>query len=110
MGMPQFNIEHQEVCRECTLGEYTESFLPNSDSRSAGVLGVARSMLHDQALPVYLWADACSTAVYLQFRSPHKALGRKTREEAFTRMRPDVEHLYIFGCLTFSHVPSEKRT
>jgi hypothetical protein len=24
--------------------------------------------------------------------------------------RPDVGHLRIFGCLTFSHVPSEKRT
>jgi hypothetical protein len=24
--------------------------------------------------------------------------------------RPGIEHLRIFGCLTFSHVPSEKRT
>jgi hypothetical protein len=37
-------------------------------------------------------------------------LGRKTPEEAFTGSRPNVEHLRIFGCLTFSHVPSEKRT
>jgi hypothetical protein len=36
-------------------------------------------------------------------------LGRKTPEEAFTGSRPDVEHLRIFGCLTFSHVPFEKR-
>jgi hypothetical protein len=27
----------------------------------------------------------------------------------FTGSRPDVEHLRIFGCLTFSHVPSEMR-
>jgi hypothetical protein len=97
MGMPQFNIEHQEVCRECTLGEYTESVFPSSDSRSVGVLGATRSMLHDQALPVYLWEDACSTAVYLQFRSPHRALGRKTLEEAFSGSRPDVEHLAYLG-------------
>jgi hypothetical protein len=37
-------------------------------------------------------------------------LGRKTPEEAFTGHRFDVEHLCIFGCSTFSHVPSEKRT
>jgi len=37
-------------------------------------------------------------------------LGRKTPEEAFSGKRPDVEHLRIFGCLTYSHVPSEKRT
>ena len=42
--------------------------------------------------------------------SPHRALGRKTPKEAFTRSRPYVEHLHIFGCLTFPHVPSEKRT
>jgi hypothetical protein len=37
-------------------------------------------------------------------------LGKKTTEEAFTGSRPDVEHLRIFGCLMFSHVPFEKRT
>jgi hypothetical protein len=73
-------------------------------------VGATRSMLHDQALPFYLWKEACSTTVYLQNRSPHRALGRKTHEEAFSRKRPDVEHLRIFGCLTYSHVPSEKRT
>jgi hypothetical protein len=67
-------------------------------------------MLHDQALPFYLWAEACSTIVYLQNWSLHRALGRKTPEEAFTGSRLDVEHLCIFGCLMFSHVPSEKWT
>jgi len=67
-------------------------------------------MLHDQGLPFFLWDEACSTTVYLQNRSPHRALGSKTVEEAFTRRRPDVGHLRIFRCLTFSHVPSEKRT
>jgi hypothetical protein len=33
-----------------------------------------------------------------------------TPEEAFTDRRPDVEHIRIFGCSTFSHVPSERRT
>jgi hypothetical protein len=33
-----------------------------------------------------------------------------TPEEAFTGRRPDVEHIKIFGCLTYSHVPLEKRT
>jgi hypothetical protein len=33
-----------------------------------------------------------------------------THEEAFTGRRPNVEHIRIFGCLTYSHVPSERRT
>jgi len=31
-------------------------------------------------------------------------------EEAFTGKKPDVNHIRIFGCLTYSHVPLEKRT
>ena len=67
-------------------------------------------MLYDQDLPLFLWAKACSTAVYLQNRSPHRAVGSSTPEEAFTGSRPDVGHFRMFGCLTYSHVPSEKRT
>jgi hypothetical protein len=74
------------------------------------IIGAARSMLHDQALPFYLWAEACSTAVYLQNMTPHRALRRKTPEEAFTGSMLDVEHLRIFECSTFFHVPPKKRT
>ena len=74
------------------------------------ITSATRSMLHDQSLPLYLWAKASATAVYLQNSSPHRILGKMILEEAFTSRRPDVEHIGIFGCLTFSHVPSEKRT
>jgi hypothetical protein len=67
-------------------------------------------MLHDRNFPLYLWAEACATAVYLQNKSPHRIFGKMTPEEAFTGRRPDVKHIRIFGCLTFSHVPSERRT
>ena len=35
---------------------------------------------------------------------------RKTFEEMFTKKVPEIDHFRIFGCLTYSHVPSEKRT
>ena len=43
-------------------------------------------------------------------KSPHRALGSKTPKEMFTRKKPDISHFRIFGCLTYSHVPSRKRT
>jgi hypothetical protein len=67
-------------------------------------------MLHDQELPFFLWVEACSIVVYLQKKSPHRAPRSKNPKEAFTGRRPNVGHLIIFGCLTFSRVPSEKRT
>jgi transposase InsO family protein len=80
------------------------------ERKNKAITGAMRSMLHDQSLPLYLWAEASAAAVYLQNRIPHRNLGKKTPEEAFTGRRPDVEHIRIFGCLTYSHVPLERRT
>jgi hypothetical protein len=33
----------------------------------------------------------------------------KTPEEAFSGKKPCVEHLRIFGCLVYIHVPKDKR-
>jgi hypothetical protein len=81
-----------------------------SERKNEAIIGVARSMMHDQSLPLYLWVEVSAATVYLQNMSPHKILGKKTPEEVFTGRRPDVEHIRIFGCLTYSHVPSERRT
>jgi hypothetical protein len=67
-------------------------------------------MIHDQNLPMHLWAEASNTTVYVQNRSPHKILGNKTPEEVFTRKKLEVNHLRIFGFLVYIHVPKEKRT
>lgn len=67
-------------------------------------------MIHDQGLPLFLWAEACNTVVYLQNRSSHRALGNVTPKEAFFGKKPDVGHFHIFGCLTYSYVPKENRT
>jgi hypothetical protein len=67
-------------------------------------------MLHDQGLPLFLWAEACYTTVYLQNKSAHREVGIMTLEEDFSGKKPEVGNFQIFGCITYSHVPSEKRT
>ena len=81
-----------------------------AERKNRSIVGASRAMLHDHSLPFFLWAEACSTAVYVLNRSPHRALGSKTFEETFTGKVPEIGHFRIFGCLTYSHVPSEKRT
>jgi hypothetical protein len=73
------------------------------------IVGAVRDMFHDQGMPLFLWAEACYTVVYLQNKSPHRALGDKTPEEDFSGNKLEVGNFRIFGCLTYSHVPSEKR-
>jgi hypothetical protein len=50
------------------------------------------------------------TTVYVHNRLSHSALGFKTPEEMFSRKKPEVSHLKIFGCPVFVHVSKEKRT
>jgi hypothetical protein len=45
--------------------------------KNMAIVGAMRSMLHDHALPFFLWAEACSIALYLQKMSPHRALGER---------------------------------
>jgi hypothetical protein len=74
------------------------------------IVEVAKAMLHDQDLPMMLWAEACNTTVYVQNKSPHRILEDKTLEEAFTRVKPEIGNLRIFGCAVYNHVPKDKRT
>jgi transposase InsO family protein len=80
------------------------------ERKNRAIVGAVRAMLHDQGLPLFLWAEACYIAIYLQNMSPHRAVGSMNLEEAFSGKKPEVGHFRIFGCITYSHVLSEKRT
>jgi hypothetical protein len=67
-------------------------------------------MMFDQDLPNSLWEEATSIVVYIQHRCSHAILKDKTPEEVFSRIKPKVGHLRIFGCPVYIHVPKEKRT
>ena len=70
-----------------------------------------KTMIHDQDIPMYLWAEAARTTVYIQNIISHSALGFiEAIEEMFIVNKPEVSHLKIFGCPVFVHIPKEKRT
>jgi hypothetical protein len=72
-------------------------------------VGAARAMLHDQGLPMHLWAKACNTVVYVQNHCPHRILGMSTLEEDFTGKKPDVSHFKIFGSYVYVHVTKDSK-
>ena len=73
------------------------------------MVGAAKAMLFDQGLPLFLWAEAYRTAMYIQNRCPHTALGRKTPKEVFTRTRTNVSHIRIFGNVCYCNVHANTR-
>jgi hypothetical protein len=46
---------------------------------------VVKTMIHDQDLPMCLWAEETMAIVYVQNRLSHSALRLKTLEEMFIR-------------------------
>jgi hypothetical protein len=79
-----------------------------AERKNRMIMEAVKTMIHDQDLPMCLWAEAAMTAVYVQNRLSHSALGFKTSEEMFTGKKPEVSHLKIFGCPVFIHIPKEK--
>jgi hypothetical protein len=80
-----------------------------AERKNRMIVGASRVMLHDQGLPMHLWAEACNTAVYVQNCSPHRVLGMSTPEESFTGKKPDVSHFKIFGSSVYVHVTKDSK-
>ena len=59
---------------------------------------------------MFLWAESCSTTVYVQNKCPHWRLRDMTPKEAFTSEKLEIGHFKIFGCPVYIHVPRERRT
>ncbi len=78
--------------------------------KNQSIVGAAKAMIHDQDLHMLLWAKACNSTTYIQNRCPHRILEDNTPEEAFTGVKPEMSHLYIFGCPVYMHIPVEKKT
>ena len=59
--------------------------------KNGTIMEVVKTMIHDQDLPMCLWAEATMAYVYVQNQLSHIALGLKTPEEMFTGKKPKKE-------------------
>ena len=62
-------------------------------------------------IKIYLgiYGQKLATLVYIQNRTPHRALEKKTPEGVFTGKKSKVSHLRIFGSVAYCHILDEKR-
>ena len=109
------STEFKDFCKKVGIKrELTTPYNPQQNGvakrKNRSIMEAVKAMIHDQDLPMYLWAEAAKTVVYVQNKLSHNALGNKTIEEMFTGEKPEVSHPKIFGCLVYLHVPKEKRS
>ena len=56
-------------------------------------------------MPIEFWAEAIDCAIYLSNRCPTRSVQEKTPQQAWSRKKPTVSHLRVFGSIAYAHVP-----
>ncbi|KAK5670322.1 hypothetical protein QVD99_8718 [Batrachochytrium dendrobatidis] len=81
-----------------------------AERKNRTIVSAVRAMFAGCKLGREFWAEAAMTAVYLQNRSPNKALGQRTPYELWTGELPKVMHLRTFGCAAYALRPKQLLT
>ena len=107
--------QFEEYCKdEGIWKQLTAGYSPQqngiAERKNRTIVEMARSMMNEKGLPKTFWAEATNTAVYILNRCPTKAVRNLTPMEAWSREKPDVSHLRIFGSIGYVLIPAEKRT
>jgi hypothetical protein len=80
-----------------------------AERKNRSIEETVKKLMNAQGLSRYLWGEEAMTTIYVQNRSPHHILKDMTPKEAFSGKKPNVEHLRIFGCPIYIHIPKDKR-
>ncbi|GLJ22727.1 hypothetical protein SUGI_0428190 [Cryptomeria japonica] len=67
-------------------------------------------MLISASLEQNFWAAAVATTCYMLNRSPTSTLVDKTPMEAWSRKKPSLRHIHVFGLEAYAHVPKVSRS
>ncbi|KAJ8564192.1 hypothetical protein ON010_g7153 [Phytophthora cinnamomi] len=81
-----------------------------AERMNRAVLEKARSMLHYKGVSTEWWAEAVSTAVYLINRSTNTERSDMTPYEVVFKVKPQLEHLRVFGSPGYAHIDDAERT
>ena len=73
------------------------------------IVEMERIMVKKKGLPTKYWGEVVATTIYLINRCPTKPVCDKIPLEAWSRNRWIVEHLRVFKCVAYAHVPKEQR-
>jgi len=105
-------VKHCE--NEGTRRHLTAGYSPHqngiAERKNRSLLETTRSLGVEGNIPGYLWDEAAKAACYILNRCPTKALRLLTPEECFTKHKPNLSHLRIYGCAAYVHIPREKRS
>ncbi|KAL0746003.1 hypothetical protein Bca101_101497 [Brassica carinata] len=101
--LAQHGILHQTSC------PYTPQQNGVAERKNRHLMEVARSMMFQMSVPKRFWSDAVITACYLINRIPTRILEDKALFEVLNNNKPVLDHLRVFGCISYVLIPGEIR-
>lgn len=101
--LKKFGILHQ------TTNPYTPEQNGLSERMNRTLIERSKCMLLNAQLQNNFWGEAVVAAAHIINRSPTRALSYITPEEVWTKNKPDLSHIKIFGCKAMVHIPKERR-
>ena len=69
-----------------------------------------RSMLKAKTLSNEFWAEVVACVVYILNKSPTKSVKNTIPQEAWNDKKHNVSDFRVFGCVSYSLVPSKLRS
>ena len=69
------------------------------------IVGLMRSMLEEESLPLELWGEAINNFVYVLNRSSMKSLQGKMPYDMWNEKKPKLSHLRSFGSIVHVKTP-----
>lgn len=106
--------EFEVFCKEQGIKrQLTASYTPQqngvSERKNRTVLNMVRSLLVKGGVPKRFWPEAVLWSIHILNRCPTFSVKNKTPEEAWSGVKPAVDHFKVFGCIAYAHIPDEKR-
>jgi hypothetical protein len=107
--------EFKEFCNKCGIArQKTITYTPQqngvAETMNKTLMEKARTMLSGVGLGREFWVEAVGVACYMVNKSPSSTLVEKTLHEVWTSKKPSLDHLNVFGCDAYVHVPKENRS
>jgi transposase InsO family protein len=112
----EFNSkDFNEFCKQHGIKrQLTAAYTPQqnrvAERKNRTVMNLVRSMLSEKKMPKNFWPEAVNWAIYMLNRSPTLAVKDVTPQEAWSGVKPTVEHFRVFGCISYAHIPDARRT
>lgn len=109
------SLEFSDYCKEHGIRrQLTTSYTPQqngiAERKNRTVMNMVRSMFSNKKMPKILWPKAVKWTFYVLNRCPTIAVKNVTPQEAWSGMKPSVEHFRVWGCIVHVHIPDQKRS